>query len=130
VGFLRQDDLAELQRIFGSLSEDVRVVLVTDDLDLRLLVDEVAAASGGRITVEKKSEADGGPGPRMELSSPLAKGKLYFLGLPVGYEMATFVGALAALGGGLSGPLVSPEAQAKLDALEKDVTLEVFSTPG
>ena len=132
MGFLRPDDLGELRRIFAGITHDVRVELVSDDLDLRLLVDEVAGAAEGRIRVDKRAEADAPDreAPSMALSSDLLKGSARFLGLPVEYEMATFVGALATLGGAMGETFVSDATQARLDALATDVTLEVFSTPG
>ena len=132
MGFLRPDDVADLRRIFAGITHDVRVDLVSDDLDLRLLIDEVTSAAGERIRVDKRAPADapGRESPSMELSSDLLKGKVAFLGAPMGYEMATFVGALATLGGAMGETYVSDATQAKLDALSSDVTLEVFSTPG
>jgi alkyl hydroperoxide reductase subunit AhpF len=141
MAFFSADDTKELSEIFGGLTRDVQIALVTDEAELIALIDELAAAApAGRIAVEKIGES-GDPDrlralgvartPAMALSSAGASGKLLFYGHPVGYEMATFVAALLDLGAapGAAPPLAA-ETQAVLGALAKDVHIQVFSTPG
>ena len=53
--------------------------------------------------------------------------RIRYYGLPWGYEVATIVGAV--LEAGRAESSLAPETVALLDALERDVALEVFVTP-
>jgi alkyl hydroperoxide reductase subunit AhpF len=132
------EDRDELRKIFAVLHQPVTARVVADaeeDADLHQLMDELAATTDGKLIVEHLKPGaladlpiDGAP--LIALSSADCRGKVYLYGLPVGYEMSTLVTAIADLGGKPADKdAVSPEAQAALDALEKDVRLDVYSTP-
>jgi alkyl hydroperoxide reductase subunit AhpF len=138
MALIEEEDRAELQKIFAILHTPVTARVVADkeeDADLHTLLDELAETTGGKLAVEHLAPGaltglpiDGAP--LIELASQDCKGKVYLYGLPIGYEMSTLVSAIADLGGKPADKTaVSPEVQAELDKLEKDVRLDVFSTP-
>jgi hypothetical protein len=137
---LAREDVEKLEEIFGGLTHEVTLHLATDDLDYRLLMDEVAATGKDKIKLVKLTPGSddariaelGVPrNPAIAITSPTTKGRLFFSGYPVGWEMATLVSVVVDAGGASQDPhLVSPAAQAALDALTTDLNLQVFSTPG
>jgi glutaredoxin-like protein len=65
--------------------------------------------------------------PAIVFSSPTAKGKLRYYGLPAGYEMSTLIAALTDLGSGES--MVPSDIADELGKLTRDVHIQVFVTP-
>ncbi len=141
---LRGEDVAQLNGIFKELVHEVTLHLATDELEYRLLMEEIVATSGGKVKLVKLTPGDAADDaeiarlriartPGMALTSQLGKGTLGFYGHPMGYEMATLIAAIVDLGGAGHDdehPLISPSAQQQLDALTQDLRLQVFSTPG
>jgi alkyl hydroperoxide reductase subunit AhpF len=138
MSLIEAEDREELQKIFSILHSPVTARVVADkdeDADLHQLMDEIAETTSGKLVVEHLAPGaladlpiDGAP--LIALTSADCRGHVYLYGLPVGYEMSTLVSAIADLGGKPAGQTaVSPEVQALLDGLEKDVRLDVYSTP-
>jgi hypothetical protein len=139
MGFLADEDTQALREMFGGMAEPVTVHLVTDDTELKDLMADVCAAGGDKVSLvlldptadaERMRELGIERHPGMALSSANSRGKLHFYGHPFGYEMATLVAAITDLGSPAGSPAVSPTAQAALDAMDQDVHIQVFSTPG
>ncbi len=135
MGAFGPDDTRQLRELFAAMTEPVEIHLLTDDLELRLLYDELADLAGDKLVLDKiaddaraaELEIDYSPGAL--LKSSRAKGKLFFYGVPGGYEMATLISAITDLGGADADALVSPQAQEALTNLASDVHIQVFSTP-
>jgi alkyl hydroperoxide reductase subunit AhpF len=128
MAYIGPEDTAELKSLFAGLTRPVTLHLATEDLELRLLVDELAATSE-QVSVDKLEQPAFGltATPGIALTSESARGHLLFYGLPVGYEMATIVSTIVDLGSSES--LVAPATQQALDQLPQDVHIQVFSTP-
>lgn len=139
MSLLPPTDRAQLREHFAGLKDKVTLTLASDDLQLRLLFDEIVETGGDKLALvkldlDRNPEECAAAGidrqPAIALASPRAKGRLLFWGLPLGYEMATLVAAIGDLGGLDEGAPVTDTTQRVLDALDQDVHIHVFSTPG
>ncbi len=87
----------------------------------RDLVEAVCALSE-RVSLTVVEHDDPGPWPRTTIG-----GALEYLGMPAGYELTTLVHGI--LEAGRAKPSLTEATLAKLDALEDDVTIDVYVTP-
>lgn len=130
----------DLQRRLATLSSPVRLVFFTQTfgcdtcLPARQAADRIAALSE-RITVEehnlvldREQVAEYGVewAPALAVVGAQDAGMRYY-GVPDGYEIESLVDAIEIAAG--SGPGLSDETLAALDALDRDVHLRVFVTP-
>ena len=130
----------DLQRRLATLSSPVRLVFFTQTfgcdtcLPARQAADRIAALSE-RITVEehnlvldREQVAEYGVewAPALAVVGAQDAGMRYY-GIPDGYEIESLVDAIEIAAG--SGPGLSEETLAALDALDRDVHLRVFVTP-
>ena len=130
----------DLQRRLATLSSPVRLVFFTQTfgcdtcLPARQAADRIAALSE-RITVEehnlvldREQVAEYGVewAPALAVVGAQDAGMRYY-GVPEGYEIESLVDAIEIAAG--SGPGLSDETLATLDALDRDVHLRVFVTP-
>jgi alkyl hydroperoxide reductase subunit AhpF len=87
----------------------------------RDLVESVCALSE-RVSLTVVEHDDTGPWPRTTIGAGLE-----YLGMPAGYELTTLVHGI--LEAGREEPSLTEATLAKLDALEDDVTIDVYVTP-
>jgi glutaredoxin-like protein len=93
--------------------------------ELSLLLNELVALSPRlKLTTE---EVPGGNLPSLTISSVKTRGKMRYIGLPAGHEMATLVAAIMDVG--VAGELIPAEIVARIDAIEHPVHIQVFVTP-
>jgi len=136
MGFLGDEDVEQLTEIFAKLEREVKIALVAEEKELGELMREVAGTSGGKIVLTEVGADEGKAShgiersPGMALSSDGAKGKLYFYGHPLGYEMATLVAVMLDLGGATDDVELSEGTRDRLSAVQGGVHIQVFSTPG
>jgi alkyl hydroperoxide reductase subunit AhpF len=136
MGFLGDEDVEQLKEIFGRLEREVKISLVTEEKELGELLGEMAATSEGKLVVSVVGAEEGKEKygidkvPGMALQGEGVKGRLYFYGHPVGYEMATLIAAILDLGGATQDVALAEATQKRLAAVGTDVHIQVFSTPG
>jgi alkyl hydroperoxide reductase subunit AhpF len=87
----------------------------------RDLVEAVCALSQ-RVTLTVVEHDEPGPWPRTTIGSGLE-----YLGMPAGYELTTLVHGIVEAG--RAEPSLTEATLARLEALENDVTIDVFVTP-
>jgi alkyl hydroperoxide reductase subunit AhpF len=83
---------------------------------------ETVASLTDRVTLTVAETDEPGRYPELVIG-----GMLRYHGLPWGYELGTLVYAIAEAG--RKEPSLAPESVAVLDALPRDVSLEVYVTP-
>ena len=83
---------------------------------------ETVASLSDRVTLAVTETSEPGRYPELVIG-----GTLRYHGLPWGYELGTLVYAIAEAG--RREPSLAPESVAALDALPRDVSLEVYVTP-
>ncbi len=93
--------------------------------ELALLLGELAALSP-RLKLTSEEVANGNL-PSLTISSPKTRGKLRYVGLPAGHEMATLIAAI--MDAGVAGDLMPPEVAARIEGIEHPVHIQVFVTP-
>jgi alkyl hydroperoxide reductase subunit AhpF len=150
VGLLSEADQAEIKRIFEELSGDVRLEFFTqhespifipgqDDCptckDTRQLLQEVAALSeklhlevhevnlDGDVAKERKVDRL----PALIMTAEGVNGRVRYFGLPSGYEFSVLLGSL--LDVSMAQSDLSQETLDVLNALDKDLHIQVFVTP-
>jgi len=151
---LADEDVRYLKEHFAGLAHDVSLTVVTREKSRLVLqgaapdegeadaseeVKQIAtelASTSPRLKLahvdaaadeERARELAGERLPAIVFSSPRARGKLRYYGLPSGYEMSTLVSAVLDLGGA-EHPLPDEIAE-RLGALAHDVHIQVFVTP-
>jgi alkyl hydroperoxide reductase subunit AhpF len=87
----------------------------------RDLVEAVCALSQ-RVSLTVVEHDDPGPWPRTTMGDGLE-----YLGMPAGYELTTLVHGIVEAG--RTEPSVTEATLARLEALENDVTIDVYVTP-
>jgi alkyl hydroperoxide reductase subunit AhpF len=87
----------------------------------RDLVEAVCSLSE-RVSLRVVEHDEPGPWPRTTIGEGLE-----YLGMPAGYELTTLVHGI--LEAGRAEPSLTEATLAKLDALEDDVTIDVYVTP-
>ena len=134
-------DQEKLREAFTEMTRPVKVLFFTQTLDCetcvttRQIVDELPPLSD-KITVEEVNfvlEQDKAKQygidrvPALALVSDEGDSRIRFLGAPSGYEFISLVQAVLLVGG--RGPALSDESQALLAAVDRPVTMQVFTTP-
>ena len=141
VSLLRDDIAAELKAEFASLVNSVRLLVFSQALadpeseQVRRLVEELAALDS-RLSAESynyvldREKAEALKIARTPAIAILSGDKDYgirFYGLPVAHEFGTLVDAILDVSSGESG--LAEETRTALDALDRNVHIQVFSTP-
>jgi alkyl hydroperoxide reductase subunit AhpF len=141
VPLLDEDVTAQLKDEFARLKDPVRLVVFSQALadpeseEVKRLVEELAALDP-RLSLEamnfvlEKDKAEAMAIARTPAIAVLGKDKDYgirFYGAPTGYEFGTLVEAILLVSGGDSG--LTAETRGALAKLERDVHIQVFSTP-
>lgn len=137
---LRDGDIAEIKKRFEQLTNPVKLVHFTQELNLeygreaKQLLEEVAATSD-KISIEvfnflidKEKVAE--YGVDKVPATVVRNGKDYgirFYGLPAGYEFSNLIDAILSVSQGDSG--LNDATKEKLKAITQPLHLEVFVTP-
>lgn len=149
MAFLTKQDQDEIKQLFNQLSGDVRLIYFTQHesplfipgqecatcKDTRLLLEELTALSDNlKLEVHdfvKESDLAREHGidriPALVLTADGVKGKVRYFGMPSGYEFSALLGSLIDASHG-KGDLAE-ETIETLEALDKDLHIQVFVTP-
>jgi alkyl hydroperoxide reductase subunit AhpF len=150
MAFLSPEIQTEIKKIFEELTGDVRLLFFTEHespliipgredcptcKDARTLFEEVVALSGKLHLEIYEVAADGETAreygiervPALIMMADGVKGKVRYFGLPSGYEFSVLLGSLVDVSKGEAD--LSEETMNVLDALDKDLHLQVFVTP-
>ncbi len=143
MAFLSEKDAKVVGDRLGKLAKPVMLAVFTQEFECdycretRELAEELAALSGGKLTVEVhdflkdkgKAEALGiDKIPAVAVLGPNGEDRrIRFFGMPAGYEFASLMEAIDMMAKGDSG--LSPESRKKLKDLSSPVNLQVFVTP-
>jgi len=134
-------DQERLREAFAEMTRRVTVLFFTQTLDCetclttRQIVDELPPLSD-KITIEEVNfvlEQDKAKQygidrvPALALVSDEGDSRIRFLGAPGGYEFVALVQAVLLVGG--RGPALSAGSLALLAAVDRPVTMQVFTTP-
>ena len=87
----------------------------------REIVEAVCALSD-RVPLTLVEREEPGPWPRTTIGAGLE-----YLGMPAGYELTTLVHGIVEAG--RAGPSLTEASLARLESLEREVTIDVFVTP-
>ena len=149
MAILAERDKNEIKRLFEQLAGNVRLIYFTQKesplfipgqecdtcKDTRLLLEEVAALSDkielevhdfvadSEIVREHRIDRI----PAIVMSADNVKGKVRYFGMPSGYEFSVLLGSLLDVSQGKSE--LSEQTVEVLQALDKDVHIQVFVTP-
>jgi alkyl hydroperoxide reductase subunit AhpF len=146
MGLLSSADQAKLREAFAEMTRSVRLLFFTQTLDCetcvltRQILDELPPLSD-KIAVEEINvviDADTAKpygitrAPGIALVGQDGEGaghdsRIRFLGAPSGYEFISLVQAVLLVGGGPSS--LSDDTRKRLAAVDKPVTMQVFTTP-
>ena len=136
---LGERDAAAVRDVLAALERDVDVTLdlgptatpvtllaaggreIDTGAETRRLVESVCAESD-RVSLTIVEHDEPGPWPRTTIGPGLV-----YLGMPLGYELTTLVHGI--LEAGRSEPSLTPASRDRLDALDRDVAIDVFVTP-
>jgi alkyl hydroperoxide reductase subunit AhpF len=139
VNVLGQQEQDAVRSVFATLEQDVRVRLelgptatpvtvlaaggreIDTGAETQAVLEDVCALSE-RVTLELVEHDEPGPWPR----TTIGPGLLY-LGMPLGYELTTLVHGI--LEAGRVEPSLTRASRERLEALERDVEIDVFVTP-
>jgi len=139
VNVLGERERDAVESVFSSLEQDVAVTLELGptatpvtllapggrELDTgaqALAVLEDVCSLSERVTLEIVEHDEPGPWPRTTIGPGLR-----YLGMPLGYELTTLVHGILEAGRGE--PSLGPASRDRLEALERDVEIDVFVTP-
>jgi alkyl hydroperoxide reductase subunit AhpF len=139
-------DQQKLRGAFAEMTRKVRLVFFTQTLDcetclqtrqildeLPLLSDKVAIDELNLVLDKEKAQqygVDRAPAVALTYEDEAAQRhdtRIRFLGAPSGYEFISLVQAVLLAGGRPSN--LKPETVARLAAVDKPVTMQVFTTP-
>jgi alkyl hydroperoxide reductase subunit AhpF len=141
MSLLTEEVTAELREAFSGLVNPVRLVVFSQALaepvseEVRRLVEELAGlderlhAESRNFVLDQERVRELGI-ERIPAIAVLGEDRDYgvrLYGLPTGYEFGSLVEAILDVSRGASG--LAEETRARLAALDRDVTLRVFSTP-
>jgi alkyl hydroperoxide reductase subunit AhpF len=146
MALLSPGDQSKLRETFARMPRPVRLLFFTQKLDCetclmtRQILDELPALTD-KITIEevnivldtetaRKYGIDRAPGIAIvgqDESGQERDSRIRFLGAPSGYEFISLVQAVLLAGGGESS--LTEENRARLAAVDKPVTMQVFTTP-
>jgi alkyl hydroperoxide reductase subunit AhpF len=146
MGLLAPAEQDKLRESFSEMTSPVRLLFFTQTLDCetclqtRQILDELPLVSD-KITIEElnvvidKDQAaqygiDRAPAIAVLAVDPSGEphdSRIRFLGAPSGYEFISLVRAVLLVGG--HGSNLTDENRARLAAVDKPVTMQVFTTP-
>jgi alkyl hydroperoxide reductase subunit AhpF len=146
MGLLAPADQDKLRESFQEMTSPVRLLFFTQTLDCetcvhtRQILDELPLLSD-KITIEEvafileKDKAaqysiDRVPAVAVvgqDASGEARDSRIRFLGAPAGYEFISLVQAVLLVGG--RGSILSDENRRRLAAVDKPLTMQVFTTP-
>ena len=141
MGLLSPADQQKLRTAFDEMTGPVRLVFFTQTLECetclqtRQILDELPAL-GDRITIEEVNfilEKDRAAKYGVERVPAVVRegadgdSRVRFIGAPSGYEFISLVQAVLLVGGRPSG--LTDENRQKLAAIDRPVTMQVFTTP-
>ena len=146
MGLISATDQERLREVFGEMSRPVRLLFFTQALgcetclQTRQILDELPALSD-KITLEevafilepdraKQYEIDRVPAVALvgqDETGGERDSKIRFLGAPSGYEFMSLIQAVLLVGG--RGSTLSDASRERLAAVDKPVTINVFTTP-
>jgi alkyl hydroperoxide reductase subunit AhpF len=139
VNVLGEHEADAVRSVLASVEQDVEVTLelgptsvpvallaaggreIDTAAETRAVVEDVCSLSE-RVRLEVVEREEPGPWPRTTIGRRLA-----YLGMPLGYELTTLVHAIVEAG--RPEPSLSSASRVRLDALERDVAVDVFVTP-
>jgi glutaredoxin-like protein len=146
MSLISDSDQARLREDFSALKQPVRLLFFTQSIgcetcvQTRQILDELPPLSG-MITIEevnfvldkeRASEFGIDRVPAIALLGQDDEGTerdshIRFLGTPAGYEFISLIRAILLVGGG--GPMLSASNRVKLAAIDKPISVHVFTTP-
>ena len=146
MGLISPSDQQKLRETFNGMSRPVRLLFFTQTLDCemcpqtRQILDELPALSDKiaidevNFVLEKEKAAQYAIDrvPALALLAEDGAGeardsRIRFLGAPSGYEFISLVQAVLLVGG--RGTSLTDEQRQRLAAVDKPVTMQVFTTP-
>ena len=146
MSLLSPADQEKLRESFDEMTNGVRVLFFTQTLDCdpclqtKRILDELPALSGKiaieevNFVLEKDKAAQYGIDrvPALALLKEDAAGdghdtRIRFLGTPSGYEFISLVQAIRLVGG--TGSTLTDDNRRRIAAVDKPVTMQVFTTP-
>jgi alkyl hydroperoxide reductase subunit F len=141
VALLRADEEAKVRDWFAELERPVELLVAVGpeetplagagDVDFgaeMVRVCEELAQLGDGVSCRIEHEPEGFPRfPAVSIRPEGRDAGLRYDGLPWGYELGSIVGAVVEAG--RAEPSLRPESRAALEALERDLALDVFVTP-
>jgi alkyl hydroperoxide reductase subunit AhpF len=141
VPLIRDDLAAQLKQELSTLKDPVKLVVFSQALadpeseQVRRLMEELAALEPGHLSVEplnfvlEKERAEA-MGVKRTPAVAMVGAKDYgvrFYGVPHGYEFGSLIDAIHDVSHGEHG--LAPQTVSALEALERPVHIQVFSTP-
>ena len=141
MSLLSPADQEKLRASFDEMTASVRLLFFTQTLDCetclqtKQILDELPALSSKIIVeevnfiLEKDKAAAYGIDrvPAIALASGDSDSRIRFLGAPAGYEFISLVQAVLLVGGRASN--LTAENRARVAAVDKAMTIKVFTTP-
>lgn len=143
MALINERDAKQVAEKLGKLAKPVKLVVFTQEFECdycretRELATELAALSGGKVTVEvkdlvaDKAVADALGVDKIPAIAVLAADGtdfgIRFFGIPAGYEFVSLLSALDLVAKGDSG--LAPATRQKLGAITAPLSLQVFVTP-
>ena len=141
MALLRTEEEAKIREWFAALERPVELFVAlgpeetprvgAGDVDFG---EEMVRVCGGlaelgeRVTCHVEDEPEGFPRfPAVSIRPDGRDVGVRYDGLPWGYELSSLVGAIVETG--REEPTLRPESVAALEALDRDLTLDVFVTP-
>jgi NADH-dependent peroxiredoxin subunit F len=138
----RPEDEARVRELFGALERPVELLVAlgpeetplagrAGDIDFGAETEKVVrglAELSERVSVRVEEQPEGYRRyPAVSVQHEGRDVEVRYYGLPFGYELGSLIGAV--LEAGRSSSSLSAESLARLDALERDVAIDVFVTP-
>jgi len=141
MGLLAPADQQRLRDAFSEMTRPVRLLFFTQTIgcetcvvtkqildELPPLSDKIAIEEVNLVLEKDRAAAFGvDRAPALAVLSDQADTRIRFLGAPAGYEFMSLVQAVLLAGGRPSA--LSDESRARLAAVQKPLTIQVFTTP-
>ena len=141
MALLRAEEEAKVRGWFAELERPVELLVAVgpeetplagaQDIDFGAEMERVCegiAELGDSVTYRVEQEPDGFPRfPAVSIRPGGRDVGVRYDGLPWGYELSSLIGAI--LEAGRNAPSLRAESLAALEALDRDLTLDVFVTP-
>jgi len=145
MSLLTSGDQQRLRDVFAAMTRPVRLLFFTQTFDCetcpttRQILDELPALSD-KISVEEINlvlDGDNAKQYGIDRAPAVAivgqddgephDSRIRFLGAPSGYEFVSLVNAVLLVGGRES--QLTPESRARVEAVDRPITMQVFTTP-